>query len=184
MPGTPRLPLSPCTEYSLTTMSPPSTTAATRRPAAGRALRRCCRNYVLIFNSLPLCQTPEPIVAVGFSIGSGVAAYLARHRPVAGLILVTPFDSLEALARDLYWWAPVRLLMRHHMPTIEFAHGSRAPTALITAARDGVVPGRRSAPLRAANANLLFQRVIDAGHNDLYDRPAFSAAIREALGKI
>jgi len=139
---------------------------------------------VLIFDSLPLCQTPEPIVAVGFSIGSGVAAYLTRHRPVAGLILVTPFDSLEALARDLYWWAPVGLLMRHHMPTIEFVHGSRVPTALITAARDGVVPGRRSAPLRAAIANLVFERVIDAGHNDLYDRPAFSAAIREALGKI
>jgi uncharacterized protein len=139
---------------------------------------------VLIFDSLPLGQTVEPIVAVGFSIGSGVAAFLARHRPVAGLILVTPFDSLEALARDLYWWAPVSLLMRHHMPTIEFVHGSRAPTALITAARDGVVPGRRSAPLRAAIANLVFERVIDAGHNDLYDRPAFSAAIREALGKI
>ncbi len=37
----------------------------------------------------------EPIIAIGFSIGSAVAAYLARHRPVAGLILVTPFDSLE-----------------------------------------------------------------------------------------
>src|ERR1700722_8821470 len=150
------------------------------RPSADALLS----DSVLIFDSLPLGQTVEPIVAVGFSIGSGVAAYLARHRPVAGLILVTPFDSLEALARDLYWWAPVGLLMRHHLPTIEFVHGSRVPTALITAARDGVVPGRRSAPLRAPLATLVFERVIDAGHNDLYDRPAFSAAIREALGKI
>ena len=45
-----------------------------------------------IFNSLRQGQIEEPIVAVGFSIGSGVAAYLARHRPVAGLILVTPFE--------------------------------------------------------------------------------------------
>jgi uncharacterized protein len=34
------------------------------------------------------------VVAVGFSIGSGVAVRLARERPVAGVILVTPFDTL------------------------------------------------------------------------------------------
>jgi hypothetical protein len=154
-------------------------------PSSGRpSAEALLSDSVLIFDSLPLGQTAEPIVAVGLSIGSGVAAYLARHRPVAGLILVTPFDSLEALARDLYWWAPVGLLLRHRMPTIEFIRGSRVPTALITAERDGVVPGRRSAFLRAAIANLVFERVIDAGHNDLYERPAFSDAIREALGRI
>jgi pimeloyl-ACP methyl ester carboxylesterase len=126
----------------------------------------------------------ERIVLVGFSIGSGVAAYLARHRPVAGLILVTPFDSLETLARDLYWWAPVGLLLRHRMPTIEFVRGSIVPTALILAERDAVVRARRSVPLRPAIKNLVFERTVDAGHNDIYDHPAFAAAMREALTKI
>jgi pimeloyl-ACP methyl ester carboxylesterase len=126
----------------------------------------------------------ERIVLVGFSIGSGIAAYLARHRPVAGLILVTPFDSLETVARDLYWWAPVGLLLRNRMPTIEFVRGSIAPTALILAARDAVVSARRSTPLRAAIKNLVFERTVDAGHNDIYDHPAFAAAMREALAKI
>ncbi len=124
------------------------------------------------------------VVAVGFSIGSGVAAHLARHRPVAGLVLVTPFDSLEALARDLYWWAPVGLLLRHRMPTVDFVRGSPVPTALIVAERDAIVPPRRSAALRAAIANLVFEAAIDAGHNDLYGRPAFAAAMREALARI
>jgi pimeloyl-ACP methyl ester carboxylesterase len=100
------------------------------------------------------------------------------------LILVTPFDSLEALARDLYWWAPVGLLLRHRMPTIEFVRGSLTPTALIIAKHDAVVPARRSAPLRPAIENLIFERIIDAGHNDIYDHPAFPAAMREALAKI
>ncbi len=52
-----------------------------------------------------------------------------------------------ALARDLYWLPPVRLLLRHRMPTIEFVSGSLAPTALINAERDKIVPARRSAPL-------------------------------------
>src|SRR5437870_13375379 len=40
-------------------------------------------------------QHPKRVVAVGFSIGSGIAAQLAATRKVDGLILVTPFDSLR-----------------------------------------------------------------------------------------
>ena len=154
-------------------------------PSNGRpSAEALMSDSLAIFDSLRQGQIEEPIVAVGFSIGSGVAAYLARHRPVAGLVLVTPFDSLEALALDLYWWAPVGLLFRHRMRTIEFVRGSLAPTALITAERDKVVPARRSAPLRAAIKNLVFERDIDSGHNDIYDHPAFAAAMREALTRI
>jgi pimeloyl-ACP methyl ester carboxylesterase len=67
------------------------------------------------------------------------------------------------------------------MPTIEFVHGSPTPTALIIAKHDTVVPARSSAPLRPAIKNLVFERTIDAGHNDIYDHPAFGAAMREAL---
>jgi pimeloyl-ACP methyl ester carboxylesterase len=41
------------------------------------------------------------VVAVGFSIGSGVAASLAAERPLDGLILVTAFDSLWRVAASL-----------------------------------------------------------------------------------
>ena len=67
------------------------------------------------------------------------------------------------------------------MPTVEFVRGSNVPTALITAERDTIAPKRRSAPLRAAIKNLVFERSIDAGHNDLYDHPDFTKAAREAL---
>jgi dienelactone hydrolase len=154
-------------------------------PSSGRpSTHALLSDSLVIFDHLRQAQTSQPIIAVGFSIGSGVAAYLAQHRSVAGLILVTPFDSLEALARDLYWWAPVGPLLRHRMPTIEFVHGLLTPTALILAKHDAVVPAQRSAPLRPAIKNLVFELTIDARHNDIYDHPAFAAAIREALAKI
>jgi uncharacterized protein len=154
--------------------------ASSGRPSAEALLS----DSLLIFDHLQQAHARERVIAVGLSIGSGVAAYLARHRPAAGLILVTPFDSLEALARSTYWWAPVGLLLRHRMPTIDFVRESNVPTALIVAERDAIVPARRSTPLRAAIPNLVFERTIDAGHNDLYDRPAFAAAMREALATI
>jgi uncharacterized protein len=154
---------------------------STGRPSAQALLA----DSVLAFDRLRQAGAGERgVVAVGFSIGAGVAAYLARYRPVAGLVLVTPFDSLEALARDLYWWAPVGPLLRHRMPTMDFVRGSPVPTALIVAERDTIVPARRSAALRQAVANLVFEAAVDAGHNDLYGRPAFAAAMREALARV
>jgi pimeloyl-ACP methyl ester carboxylesterase len=155
------------------------------RPSSGSpSPEALLSDSLVVFDHLRQTQPSKSIITVGFSIGSSVAAYLARHRPVEGLILVTPFDSVEALARDLYWWAPVSLLFRHRMPTIEFVRDSLVPTAVLTAEHDAIVPARRSGPLRTAIRNLVFQRVIEAGHNNIYDRPAFVAAMQEALAKI
>ena len=154
-------------------------------PSRGRpSAQALLSDSLVVFDHLRQAQATQPMITVGFSIGSGVAAYVARHRPVEGLILVTPFDSLEALARDLYWWAPVGPLFRHRMSTIEFVRDSLVPTALLTAEHDAVVPRRRSEPLREATRNLVFERVIDAGHNNIYDRPAFAVAMHEALARI
>ncbi len=155
-------------------------------PSTGRpGAQALMADSVLVFDRLQEEHAGgRGVVAVGFSIGSGVAAHVARHRPAAGLVLVTPFDSLEALARDIYWWAPVGLLLRHRMPTVDFVRGSPVPTALIVAERDTIVPDRRSMAFRQLVTNLVFAAAIDAGHNDLYGRPAFAAAMREALARI
>jgi pimeloyl-ACP methyl ester carboxylesterase len=155
---------------------PPST----GRPSAGNLLA----DALTIFDHLEP-QLQQPAVAVGFSIGSGPAAYLARHRPVRGMILVTPFDSLKALAQSHFRWAPVGLLFRHEMAVLEFVRGQRTPTAMIAAGRDAIVPTDRTEPLRRSVPRLVYDRVVaDAGHNDLYDHPAFRAAMREALEKV
>jgi fermentation-respiration switch protein FrsA (DUF1100 family) len=70
------------------------------------------------------------------------------------------------------------------MPTIDLVKGQQTQTALIAAGRDTIVPARRSEPLRSAIPNLVLDRTIaDAGHNDLYNHPAFAAAMREALAR-
>jgi uncharacterized protein len=128
---------------------------------------------------------PRRIVAVGFSIGGGVAASLAARRPLDGLILVTPFDSLGRVAAGHYPWLPVRLLYRHDMEPGRDLAGNATPVALIAGGRDTLIPAARTQPLRLSIANLVFDRTIEeAGHNDIYRHPAFPAAIREALRKI
>src|SRR5690606_12067614 len=49
----------------------------------------------------------------GRSLGSGVAVQLAARRPVAGVILIAPFDSLVEMGRHYYPVLPVDLLLKH-----------------------------------------------------------------------
>jgi pimeloyl-ACP methyl ester carboxylesterase len=127
---------------------------------------------------------PRRIVVIGMSIGSGFAAYLAKHRTLSGLILITPFDSLAAVARERYFWAPVSLLLRHRVPTIDFVRGRPTPTVVIASARDGIIPARRTEALKPAIKNLILDRIIaGVGHNGFYNHPDFVAAMAEALAR-
>jgi pimeloyl-ACP methyl ester carboxylesterase len=128
---------------------------------------------------------PPGVIAVGFSVGSGIAAYLAAERSLKGLVLVTPFDNLAALARHHYPWAPVRLPLRHRIETAELLGRVEAPTAVIRAERDTTVPTARSRPVIEAARHLVCGAVVPgAGHNDIYDAPQFPAAMRQAIDRV
>ena len=128
---------------------------------------------------------PERVVLVGISIGSGVAAGLAARRAVDGLILVTPFDSLEAVAHERFPWLPVPLLIRHKLPSADFLRNSRVPVAIVAAQHDGVVPPARTAALAAAVGNLVHNVTLPGTqHNDIAFHPAFRAEMRRSLGAV
>lgn len=151
---------------------------STGRPSAAALLEDSPRVYDCATSG----RGAAHVVAAGFSIGSGVATHLARERPLDGVILVTPFDTLEKLARQHYGWMPVGLLLRHHMSPVEDLREVSAPIALIAAERDTIIPAQRTAPLRnAARALIMNETVRGAGHNDIYSNPEFARAMRRAM---
>jgi uncharacterized protein len=128
---------------------------------------------------------PDVTIAVGFSIGSGVAARLAGDAMVDGVILVTPFDSLKAAAADLYPWLPVGLFFEHEIDAASFLSGADVPVAILAGERDSLIRPARTDGLRARTKNLVFDRTIaGAGHNDIYERSEFVASMREALAQV
>jgi len=128
---------------------------------------------------------PRRIVAVGFSIGSGIAARLSAARPLDGLILVTPFDSLRKVAQSSFPWLPVGLFFHHEIDAADALARSEVPVAIIAAARDEIVPAERTAELRRQVPNLVFDKTVErSGHNDLYARSEFHDAMRAALDRL
>jgi pimeloyl-ACP methyl ester carboxylesterase len=143
------------------------------------------QDALLVYDLARARLRPDKIVAVGLSVGSGVAPFLTAHRPVDGLILVTPFESLAALSAQHYPWLPVRRLLRHRMEPAADLHGSHVPVAIIAAERDGTVPPARTNALRAAVPHLVFDRTVaGASHNDIYERLEFKRDIRIALARV
>lgn len=156
------------------------------RPSTGRpSAAALLADGLLIYDHIRLTRDPDRIIAVGLSLGAGVAAHLAAHRPLQGMIMVTPFDSLLKLAQQHYFWVPVRLLLRHRMPVADSMRKTAVPTAIIAAEHDTIVPPARTEALRQAVPHLVFDQTIrGAGHNDIYARPDFTAAMHEALRRI
>jgi uncharacterized protein len=80
------------------------------------------------------------IAIVGRSLGSGIAVQVAAKRPVAAVVLVTPFDSVLAVARKRIPAAPIGLILRHRFESIKVADQVQSPVLIVRAERDDVVP--------------------------------------------
>jgi pimeloyl-ACP methyl ester carboxylesterase len=140
---------------------------------------------LLVHDHLVGRLAPPRVIAVGLSLGSAVAARLAAQRPIGGLVLVTPFDSIEAIARMRYPWAPVSRLLRHPFRTDSHLRDLDLPVAVILAGEDKVVPPERSRALIRLLRRPVMERTIEGGtHNGLYERPAIDAALRDALDAV
>lgn len=100
---------------------------------------------------------------------------------IAGLILVTPFDTLKDFDREHYPWLPVGLLLRHHMDIAGDLALASAPVAVIATAKDTIVPPRRTEAVRKSARNLVFDRTIaHTGHIDIFDSAEFQGAMQTA----
>jgi pimeloyl-ACP methyl ester carboxylesterase len=108
------------------------------------------------------------IVLVGRSLGSGVAVHVAAQRPVAGLVLISPFDSMTALGERHYPFLPVRTMLKHPFDSLARAPSITAPLLAIVGERDTIIPPEHSRRLFEAWGGAREWVVIaGAGHNDL-----------------
>ena len=112
-------------------------------------------------------------------VGSGSSgAVVAAERPVCGVILASPFDSLIAVGRLHYPWLPVSLLLRHPFDAATLAQRNRMPLLAIVGERDTIVPPARSLALFDAWAGpRQWHSIPWANHNDLAMDDTFWNAI-------
>lgn len=123
------------------------------------------------------------VAVIGRSLGSGVAVRLASQRPVARLVLVTPYDSLEEIAASRFPYFPVRWLLRDKYRSGSYAPAVTAPTRLLVAQHDEIIPRASSdALLGRFRPGVASLRVIaQTDHNGISAAPGYLGELQAAL---
>jgi len=106
---------------------------------------------------------------MGRSLGSGIATYVAVNRSINRLVLSTPYDSIENVAKELYPFLPVSLLARDKYLSVGRAPKITAKTLILIAENDRVIPRDRSEALADKFDQSLLTKVViaNADHNDI-----------------
>ena len=116
----------------------------------------------------------DSIVAYGESLGSGQAVRLAAKSPVAGVVLEAPLTSTVDVARPVYFWLPLGVLITDQYNVEGDIAAVTAPLLILHGEQDEVIPvemGRRV--YRAANEPKRIELFRDGRHNDLFDNGAW-----------
>jgi pimeloyl-ACP methyl ester carboxylesterase len=98
------------------------------------------------------------------------------------LVLVTPFDSLQELAAQQFPLFPVRWLLKDKYESWRYAPQVRAPTLIVAAERDEIIPASSTRKLlsRFAPGIATMETIAGAGHDTVSDSPAYLEALRRA----
>lgn len=122
------------------------------------------------------------IYLMGRSIGTGISTQVAAARPeVAGVILVTPYESIAAIARFQYPWLPIERLLRHPFRSIDYASKNLMPALVLLAEFDEVIPvesGRRLGEAWGGPKEII---TLPTGHNDIYEDPTYFESINRFI---
>jgi len=112
----------------------------------------------------------DNIIVLGFSLGTGIASYVASNNNPKKLILNAPYYSWKTLIADEIAPPIPKFLIRYHIPTYQFVKQVKCPIHICYGTRDFLIqPETNTKKLKILNPkNIMLHPITDAGHNGLH----------------
>lgn len=110
----------------------------------------------------------ERVVLMGISLGTGVAAEMARRGRAAALVLVSPYTSIAAMAQRAAPFLPSAWLCPDKFDTLSKAGGIHVPTLVVHGDADEVIPVAMGRAVAAAIVDAKLHVIAGGHHNDLF----------------
>ena len=118
------------------------------------------------------------ILIMGRSLGTAMASYVARHRAVDGLILITPFETLRSVAEEKFPYYPIAWMLYDHYDTLSLAPHIHTPTLILIAADDTLIPPHHAHTLAQAIDGAQTQILESTDHSSIHYHPTYYPIIR------
>jgi pimeloyl-ACP methyl ester carboxylesterase len=126
----------------------------------------------------------HPVYAVGQSLGTAAAVHLAAHRPVAGVVLISPFKSMLSLVQSKIPCLPISWLLSSPFRSDLDIPAIKAPILITHGEQDVLVPIASARALAAlAKTSVQFKVIRNAGHAVGLFQPDMIEAIDTFLGQ-
>ena len=127
------------------------------------------------------------IVVFGFSMGTGVANYVASSRTPAGLMLFAPYADGYDLYNSIVpvFYGPMRALVAFRMESVRFAASVSVKPIVFASVDDEFVPFASSQRLADAYpAGCDFEKMQGLGHNDFWGSDAVLQRVSQYLAEV
>lgn len=125
---------------------------------------------------------PEDIVIIGRSLGTGITMQVAFATQPQGIILVTPYDSINAVAEYNYPYIPIRFLNYNPFLSDKYAPNLPIKGLWIIAENDVITPpnhGLRLASLMAHEPTIV--TISKGEHHSIYHEDLTWSSISDFL---
>ena len=122
------------------------------------------------------------VTALGYSVGSGLAARTAQKYGAKRLVLIAPYFSLEDLAREKMPFVP-KFLIKYKIPTFEFVGDFGGPVTIFHGEHDeliGVDNSRRLLKFLKPGDKIY---ELNAEHNDILGLSELWEKLAQKLGE-
>ncbi|TYA53102.1 alpha/beta hydrolase [Formosa maritima] len=136
-----------------------------------------------VYNFTKTRYKESEIVVLGFSLGSGLASYLASKNNPKMLILNAPYYSWKTLISEEIAPPIPEFIIKYDIPSYQFVKQVRCPIKIFYGTRDFLIhPDTNAKKLEALQpSNIKLFPITDAGHNGLHITKQYYEDLKKVL---
>lgn len=126
---------------------------------------------------------PDGVIIYGYSMGTGVASYVAARAQTLGLVLEAPFTTFGDAVRQQFAQVP-EWLLRTKFDTRSRIDKVNAPILILAGDKDQITPARFAERLASMNADHASLVVVPDGNHLNLIRKGGAAAVQGFLARL
>ncbi len=130
-----------------------------------------------MYDTLKSHYEESSIVVAGYSLGTGMASFLAAENNPAYCILAAPYASITAM-KNLWLWMVPDFILKYPLNTLQNVARARCPVTVIHGLRDDFIPFGMAEEIKEVAPNRVqLIPLPDAGHRGAILDPTFAKTI-------